>query len=97
MSLYCETYTQVKDPSDTTSYGFDYTTLGWLASGDTLDTSSWSSDAGITLVSDTFTDTQANVLISGGTSGVDYVVTNTITTDNGLTKQTSFTLRVRER
>lgn len=62
---------------------------GALPAGDTIATSSWSvSPAGLTLSSPSFANTPqilARVRIAAGTQGVDYLLTNTITTASGLT------------
>jgi hypothetical protein len=86
----------VKDPEATLDYGFDWGP--WLQA-DTIATSNWSADAGITLVpaSDTFTDTTTAVFISGGTAGQSYDVINTITTNGSRTDERTITIKVRNR
>lgn len=87
------TNTFLKDPSDVVDYMLDYSV--WLAS-DTIDTSSWEVADGITREDDTNTDTTATVWLSGGAAGRRYVVTNTITTAGGRTKQQSINISVQE-
>lgn len=86
-----ETYT--KDPDAILSYGFNWTE--WL-NGDTIATSDWLLPSGITEDSASNTTTATQIIISGGTAGTSYVVTNRITTAGGLTEDRSFTLQVRE-
>jgi hypothetical protein len=62
-------------------YGINYTE--WLGT-DTIATSSWEVDEGLTLDSSSFTDTLATIRTSGGTVGNSYQASNTITTASGL-------------
>lgn len=57
----------------------------WLGS-DTISTSTWVAETGITIDSETETDTTAIVWLSGGTVGNVYTVTNTIITAAGRTQ-----------
>lgn len=66
-----------KDPSAVISYGFDFTS--WLGT-ETILTSVWTVPAGITKDSDSKTNTTTTIVLSGGTTGQTYVITNTITT-----------------
>jgi hypothetical protein len=86
----------VKDPDAILDYGFDWTL--WL-DGDTIATSSWILDAGISIQQGTATynNTKTSVYISGGVKDGNYKVTNRITTASGRTDDRSFTLRVRQR
>lgn len=54
----------------------------WAAEldADTISTSTWVIDSGITKDSDSKTDTTATIIISGGTEGKTYKVVNTIVT-----------------
>lgn len=81
-----------KDPSDVLDYTIDYSAL---LDGDTIASSVWSVDAGITIDSDTNTTTNATVWVSGGTSGNVYTFTNTITTAGGRTFERSARLTVK--
>jgi hypothetical protein len=70
--------------------------LGWLQ-GDTIAASSWTVPSGLTEVSDSFTDTVATIIISGGTAGTIYEVVNHITTALGLEDDRTITLNCKER
>lgn len=48
---------------------------------DTISSSSWTAETGITIDKDTNTTTTATVWLSGGTLGEFYLITNTIVTD----------------
>lgn len=64
----------------------DYT-VDWsldLATGEAIDSSSWSVDSGITYHDASNTDTTATAFFSGGTGGVKYKAVNTIVTDNAV-------------
>lgn len=87
-----------KAPADVLDFTYDWNgsaTAGgpWMATGDTISTSTWSAPAGITIASDTETTTTSTVWLSGGTAGSSYDVVNTITTAGGRTK--TLTLRVK--
>lgn len=83
-----------KDPDSTLDYKIDWE--DWL-NGDTISTSSWTAQTGLTVESDTRTTMSATVVVSGGTAGQNYTVTNEITTSGGLTDQRSIKLFVRQR
>ena len=72
----------------------DYTVnwTDWLEEGDELTASTWSSSPQITFESATFTGVQATAFITGGTAGVTYTVTNSITTTAGRDHCQKFTL-----
>ena len=65
----------------------------WLGS-DTISTSSWSADSGITVVTSTNSTTSATVWLSGGTAGEVYNITNRIVTAGGRTDDRTVVVRV---
>jgi hypothetical protein len=67
-----------KDPQDVLDYGFTWST--WLASGETISTSTWTVESGITKDSDSNTTTTTTIWLSGGTAGEVYALVNHITT-----------------
>ena len=83
-----------KDPNATLDYTIDWS--DWLATGDTISTSTWTVPAGITASSDTETTTTSTVWLTGGTSGRTYLVTNTIVTAGGRTEERSLRIRVNQ-
>jgi hypothetical protein len=87
--------TYVKDPDAKLPYVIDW--QDWLPVGDTIAASTWDIDADLTNGTDEFTDTTATILLSGGTAGESYTVTNHITTATGLEDDRSFILKIRER
>ena len=77
-------------------YTIDWTK--WLDEvGDTIETSTWIVPTGLTKVTETNTTKLATVWLSGGTVGMNYTVTNRITTAAGRADDRSITIRVRER
>ena len=63
---------------------------------DTLATSVWQADSGITVVTSTNTTTRAKVRVSGGTAGTTYRLENTITlTSSGYTDLAEILIRVK--
>ena len=70
----------------------------WAAElvADTITTSTWVLDSGITKDSDSNTDTTATAWVSGGTLGMTYKVVNTIVTAAGRTHEKEWFLRIQE-
>lgn len=87
--------TYIKDPDATLDFGVDWE--DWLASGETISSSSWTVESGITKDSDSFTDTVATAWLSGGTAGTTYTLTNEITTSSSRTDNRTILVRVKER
>jgi len=74
-----------KDPDDVLDYLWDWTE--WLANeNDTISSSTFTVETGLTKNSSTNTTTTATVWLSGGTAGQEYDVTNRIVTTGGRTK-----------
>lgn len=87
--------TKRKDPGDKLDYKFDFanTTNGgaeadWLTSGESIASYTITADTGITVVSDSLTDSNKSVTVwlSGGTAGQRYKVVCQITTDSSPTR-----------
>ena len=70
-----------QDPDAYLDYSIDWS--NWLPEGDTISTSSWTADAGITTASAGHSTTATTVWVSGGTLGANYRVKNTIVTAAG--------------
>lgn len=91
--------TYFKDPAETTDWVFDWSS--WLATGETLSSSSFSAAAGITMADGTngapapsHDGTTATLWLIGGTDGQRYKVSNTITTSAGRTSERSIVIWV---
>ena len=76
--------TKLKESAEVLDYTFDWASQ-YLVTGDTLSTSTWLVPTGITKNSDTFTTGTTTIWLSGGTDGVSYTITNTVTTAGGRT------------
>ena len=83
-----------KDADAVLDFSVDWT--DWLT-GDTISTSTFTVEAGITADSDSNDTTSATVWLSGGTAGTLYTVTNQIVTAAGRTDERSLTISVVER
>jgi len=83
-----------KDPTEVLDYTIDWTTL---LDGDTISTSTWAVDTGITQDSESETATAAIIWVSGGTVDKQYTLTNTIVTAGGRTRVRSIAINVIER
>ncbi|MFY8163269.1 MAG: hypothetical protein ACOVKC_03430 [Brevundimonas sp.] len=77
----------LKDPVSILDYEIDWET--WL-DVDTILTSNFTVEAGLTKASQSLTATKGIVWLSGGTLGETYLVSNTITTAGGRTENREF-------
>ena len=84
-----------KDPDAVLDYGFDWS--AWLASGETISTSTWTVPTGITKDSDEKGDTSTKIWLSGGEDGETYAIANKVVTSAGRTDERSFDVVVEER
>jgi hypothetical protein len=88
---------KVLSVGDDLDFGFDYGKAPWLASGDTVVSSSWtvSPGSGLTLHNPTFDTLTTTVWCLAVTAGT-YTVENSITTVNSPTRafKRSFTIQV---
>jgi len=69
----------------------------WLATGDSVSISIWTVETGITVDSEALAANIATAVISGGTLGKAYKVSNTITTANGLNTSRVWFLKIQHR
>jgi hypothetical protein len=82
-----------QDPNDVLDYPWDW--FEWLAAGEQIVDSSFSvAPSGLSIVSETYTSTNATVWLAGGTLNTLYVVSNLITTNQGRTVERSANIRV---
>lgn len=87
-------WTPVKDPDEVKDYSLDWSAL---LVDDTISTSTWTlaSGAGLTIGSNSNTDTLSTVWLSGGTAGVNYELLNRVVTTGGRTYDQTVKLKVR--
>ncbi len=71
----------IKDPDETLDRSLDWEAR--LVDGETISSSDWTADAGITVSQESATDTVSTVRLTGGTLGTTYKVTNLVTTTLG--------------
>ena len=81
------------DPDSVLDYAQDWS--AWLDT-DTITASTWTAPTGVTVDSDSFTDTISTVWLSGGTVGESYIITNHITTTAGRQDDRSIKIKVKE-
>ena len=85
----------IKDPDAVLDYKMDWT--AWLDETDVIVASSWEVDSEeIVVDSDSFTDTDATVWLSGGLNRKKYLITNSIETDDGRKDDRSFLIKCLE-
>lgn len=87
----------IKDPDAVLDYEVDWSQ--WLQTGETITVSLWTVTPSGTLTasSESSTPTSATVWLSGGSVGVNYRVTNQITTSDGRTDDRSLPILVTPR
>lgn len=84
-----------KGPDEVLDYAANWG--DWLATGETITTSTWTTPAGITEDSESETNTVATIWLSGGTVDEDYEVANTIVTSDARTAKRTILIMCRER
>jgi len=86
---------EFKDPD-----GVSPVTINWsdlmTQIGDTISSSSWEADSGLTVDSDTNTTLSATAVISGGSDGSVYALTNRVVTAGGYTYDRTVIVYVQE-
>lgn len=90
----------VKAPAAVLNYGRDWTT--WLETGDAIVTSTWTADpdnpdTALIVAGAAHNGKIATIIVSGGTLGARYRVTNRVVTSNGLTDERSDYWAITER
>jgi len=95
-----------KDPNAVLDYKQDWATntnqstgTDWLASGETITAATVTADSGLTVDSDSITDTNTSVTfwLSGGTAGTEYNVVVHITTSASREDDRTMVIRCVER
>ena len=83
-----------KDKDSILDYGFDWGTC-YLADADSIISSIWTADDGITVVSDAISEDgrSTSVILSGGTTGETYKGVNRIALNDGV-RQVERTLHI---
>lgn len=76
-------------------YSIDWTKA--LATSETISTSSWTAETGITVGSNSHDNSSTTVWLSGGTDGSYYKVKNVVTTSASRTMARYFNLYVHDR
>jgi len=84
-----------KDPQAVLDYAVDWS--DWLASGETISTSTWAVPSGVTKDSDSSTTTKATIWLSGGTAGEDYDLVNHVITSSSREDDRTITVAVRQK
>ena len=86
----------IKDPDSILDYSVDWGY--WLSDVvDTISTSTWIVESGLTEITNTNTTTTSTIWISGGTLGTTYLVTNRITTAGGRSEDKSFYIKIKNK
>ena len=86
----------VKDPDEVLDYQVDFTPL--LETNETVSTSAYTPDSGLTKVSESFTSAGVcTVFVSGGTNGTTYKVKCEITTSAGRTYNRTIFVEIKDK
>lgn len=86
-------YYKEKSPTAKLDYGHDWT--DWAEDADTIVSSAWVNDAGITRSGDAVTGLTTYAFFDGGTSGGRYFTTNTVTWVSGRISVKTFSIVVK--
>ena len=85
----------IKDPNAELDYKMDC--IAWLGEKDVIVASLWEVDSEeIVVDTDSFTETDATVWLSGGLNRKKYLITNSIETDDGRKDDRSFLIKCLE-
>lgn len=84
-----------KDPDSVIDYGVDWSR--WLRDGETISTSTWLVEDGLTIEREAFSDTITTVVLSGGTVNTQYTITNRVVTSFGAIDDRSMKIKCREK
>lgn len=84
---------KVKDPSARKPYLWDWAVR---FPGDTISTSTFTADPGVTIVTNTKTALTATAWIDGGTNGTNYKIVNHVTMTSGASDDWTLVLMVRD-
>lgn len=84
----------VKGPAESIDIKFDWRTKKRLITGENISAAAFSATTGLTTASPTFDNDSATVWISGGSIDNDYILTCTITTNQGRTESDSVQIKV---
>lgn len=88
-------YVDPKTANEVLDYGFNWSSE--LEVGETITSSTWSAETGITIESSSYTDTETLVWLSGGTVNSTYKVTNLIVTSASPTEiERSFYIQIKD-
>lgn len=80
-----------KDPDSKLNWGCNW--VDELAAGEVITASTWTiTPTGLTVDSNSFTDTSTEVYLTGGTVGVNYLVTNKVTTAQRIDERSMYIL-----
>lgn len=85
-----------KDPNSVIAYGFDWTSWLDTTNSETISTSSWVSESGLSVSAENVTGNICSATLSGGTVGYTYILTNRITTSFGRTEDRSMYIQIKE-
>lgn len=77
---------------DADDYGYNW--ARWMDPAETISTSIWAADAGITLADPTVDGWVTGVVVGGGLAGMTYTVSNTVTSSSGRSRTLSFRVKV---
>lgn len=85
----------LKDPNADLNYEEDWS--DWLGDDDTIATSDWAAESGLTVGATDKTSTTTIVNLSDGIHGQEYLAKNSVSTTNGLSDSRSIKILCRHR
>ena len=92
------TFEDTKDPDSVEDFGIDWSaTLNESTPADTIATSAWTADAGVTVDSDSNDTTSTTVWVSGGVRNAACNLVNSVTTAAGRAYQRTIALTLTDK
>lgn len=85
----------IQDPDANLDYSLNW--APWLSDGETISTSTWASDSGLGIGTDSENEGVTTVWLSGGMLGRSYAVTNHIVTSEGRADDRTIEIGIRQR
>jgi hypothetical protein len=85
-------FTARQGPDENLDYELDWSQ--WLPQGDTITSSTWTSDEGLTLGDSLYTTTNTTIWVSGGALGESLQALNTIGTAQGRIAEQTLLFRI---
>ena len=86
-----------KDPNEKLDFSLDWRVENRIPVGDVIVASLWIAPPGVSVVSESFSDTVTTIWLTGGTIGETYDFLNRVTTEAGRILDKTVRLKIKEK